>query len=224
MCRHAICALLVGEYAPAGTRSSVRAAHLHCFAYAIRYGKLLGSDDAGELAWTNESINAFQRCESQFSAAVCALRFESLTRENEETFYHCDQLIKGMYAVFLPHWRREFARVLPLRAEEYFSTPETVLSRVFKFLRLRIPQTREEWAPFLKSGRVLHGSRPAGGKPPLPDTVRALMCSFYLPWQRALADQLSMEEDAAEWRRWAEDSGNGATYSRRALAGDSEML
>ena len=25
------------------------------------------------------------------SAAGCALSFESLTRENEETFYHCDQ-------------------------------------------------------------------------------------------------------------------------------------
>ena len=33
--------------------------------------------------------------------------------DNEETFYHCDQLIKGMYTVFLRRWRREFRRCAP---------------------------------------------------------------------------------------------------------------
>jgi N-acetylgalactosamine 4-sulfate 6-O-sulfotransferase len=169
----------------------------------------------GELAWVNESIHAFHRCEAEFGPADCALRFESLSRENEETFYHCDQLIKGIYAVFLPHWRREFARLLPLRAEEYLRAPEAVLARAFRFLRLRVPQTPTEWRPILGRSRVLHGSRPSGGKPPLPPDVRALMRRFYLPWQRVLAEQLAAEEDAAEWRRWAEAEEDGRVAPRR---------
>ena len=149
-------------------------------------------------------MGAFRRCSAEFGPHDCALRFESLSRENEETFYHCDQLIKGIYAVFLPHWRREFARVLPLRAEEYFGTPEVVLARAFGFLGLHVPSTELEWSPFFTRGRVVHGSRPKGGKPPLPPAVRVAMRSFYLPWQRALADQLSDQPDAAEWRAWAE--------------------
>ena len=64
----------------------------------------------GEAAWVNESVAAFGRCEGRFGTEHCALSFESLTRENEETFYHCDQLIKGLYATFVPVWRREHAR------------------------------------------------------------------------------------------------------------------
>ncbi|KAL3925900.1 MAG: hypothetical protein SGPRY_003544 [Prymnesium sp.] len=32
-----------------------------------------------------------RRCEANFTTDQCALSFESLTRENEEVFYHCDQ-------------------------------------------------------------------------------------------------------------------------------------
>jgi N-acetylgalactosamine 4-sulfate 6-O-sulfotransferase len=179
-----------------------------------RYTKLHGSDASGELSWANESIRAFSRCEAEFGPTACALWFESLTRENEETFYHCDQLIKGIYAVFLPEWRREFARLLPLRTEEYFVAPQAVLARAFRFLRLRVPQTQEEWRPILGRGRMVHGSRPSGGKPPLPQNVRDLLRRFYLPWQRILAGQLAAEEDAADWREWAE-AREDAVFPRR---------
>lgn len=187
-----------------------------------RYAKLHGSDASGELSWANESIGAFHRCEAEFGPISCALRFESLTRENEETFYHCDQLLKGIYAVFLPQWRREFARLLPLRTEEYFSAPEAVLARAFRFLRLRVPQTPQEWRPILGRGRVVHGSRPPDGKPPLPHDVRALLRHFYLPWQRILAEQLAAEEDAAQWREWAEATEDVVLSPRRLT--EAEVL
>ena len=57
------------------------------------YRSRFGADATGEGKWAQESVTAFTRCSSNFSAAACALSFESLTRENEETFYHCDQLI-----------------------------------------------------------------------------------------------------------------------------------
>ena len=54
---------------------------------------------------TCPSLVRFEACARNFSTAACALSFESLLRENEEVFYHCDQLIKGMYSVFYPRWR-----------------------------------------------------------------------------------------------------------------------
>lgn len=79
-------------------------------------------------------MTAFTHCASNFSAASCALSFESLTRENEETFYHCDQLIKGMYSIFFRRWQREHRRLLPLRAEEYYARPKVLYLPSYLYL------------------------------------------------------------------------------------------
>ena len=55
------------------------------------YSRKFGGSAAGELQWATESVAAFHRCEANFTSDHCALSFESLTRENEEVFYHCDQ-------------------------------------------------------------------------------------------------------------------------------------
>lgn len=197
--------------------------------YRRRYAEL-GSDSAGELAWANESVSAFERCTARFGAEDCALRFESLTRENEETFYHADQLIKGLYALFLPHWRREFAHLLPLRSEEYFASPRAVLGRVLPFLGLPLPASEREWGPLLDGPRVLHGTRPGGGKPPLPAAVAQLLHRFYLPFQLALVEQLRAHCDAAElveWRSWAMGTAvraAGVDRARGAEPSDVELL
>ena len=83
----------------------------------VHYRNRFGATPAGEAAWANESVGAFRRCERRFGTDHCALSFESLVRENEEVFYHCDQLIKGMYSVFLPRWRREHSRLLFLQQQ-----------------------------------------------------------------------------------------------------------
>ena len=85
-------------------------------------------------------------------------------------FYHCDQLIKGMYHVFLKRWRKEHKRLLLLRAEEYYATPKTVLIRVLRFLRLETPA---DWQPMLQLPVRLAGPRPVGGLPPSPRPWRA---------------------------------------------------
>ena len=74
------------------------------------------------------------------------------------------------------------------------------------FLRLPPPDDddRDGWAQMLESPHVVHGTRPAGGAPPmLPSTVTALR-AFYGPLLAELVSQLSGEEDAAEWAAWAE--------------------
>jgi N-acetylgalactosamine 4-sulfate 6-O-sulfotransferase len=57
-----------------------------------QYGRKYGATAAGETAWVGESVAAFRRCEANFTSEACALRFESLSRDNEEVFYHCDQV------------------------------------------------------------------------------------------------------------------------------------
>ena len=71
-------------------------ARMHAAFYNyVHYKNRYGAHAAGEASWANESVVAFRRCEGRFGTDHCALSFESLTRENEEVFYHCDQLIKG---------------------------------------------------------------------------------------------------------------------------------
>lgn len=168
--------------------------------YRGRYG----ATAAGEEKWARESVAAFRRCEGNFSTASCALSFESLTRDNEETFYHCDQLIKGMYAVFLPRWRREFpGRVLPLRAEQYYKQPQTVLTKAMKFIGVAPPSDDAGWRPILSPGISVAGTRPAGGAPPLAGPTRELLKKFYTPSLRELVMMLQTEPDAAEWAAWS---------------------
>ena len=167
------------------------------------YRSRFGADATGEGKWAQESVTAFTRCSSNFSAAACALSFESLTRENEETFYHCDQLIKGMYSVFFRRWQKEHRRLLPLRAEEYYAQPKAVLARAMRFIGVGPPTDDAGWAPVLSPKTEVAGSRPKGGTPPMAEATRELLRSFYTPGLRELLWLLRDEPDAAEWRAWS---------------------
>lgn len=170
-----------------------------------QYGKRFGSHADGEATWAAEAVGAFRRCASNFTVDDCALRFESLARENEEVFYHCDQLIKGMYSVFLPAWRAQHQRLLALRSEDYFASPRRVLERAMAHIGLPPPTDEAGWAPLLDGRRTIHGTRPAAGTPPMAPATVAMLKEFYAPSLTRLTEQLADVEDAAEWRRWARD-------------------
>ena len=181
-------------------RKPWRRMHSSFFNYP-HYSRHYGATAAGESQWAREAVLAFRRCESNFTTDACALSFESLTRENEEVFYHCDQLIKGMYQVFLKRWRKEHRRLLLLRAEEYYTTPKTVFVRALRFLRL---QTPKDWRTLLDPPIQRAGPRPDGGLPPMPASMEATLREFYAPGLAQLVAMLKDEPDAAEWRVWAE--------------------
>ena len=61
--------------------------HGPAFSSGSDYRCRFGPGAEGEWSWVNMSVTAFRRCESRFGEEHCALSFESLTRENEETFY-----------------------------------------------------------------------------------------------------------------------------------------
>ena len=51
----------------------------------------------------------------------------------EDVFYHADQLIKGMYSVFMSDWLEAFPReaVLVVRAEDYYADNKATLQTVY---------------------------------------------------------------------------------------------
>lgn len=64
-----------------------------------------GGGPAGFLAYFGNQSAAFDRCQRAHGVRRCVLRFEALGPEQADLYYHADQLLKGMYSVFLREWR-----------------------------------------------------------------------------------------------------------------------
>ena len=129
----------------------------------------------------------------------CALRFEAYGAAEAGVYYHCDQLVKGMYAAFLPEWQAALPRghLLLMRNEDAVAHPMRTLRRVVAHLSLR-PMRDDE----LRTARELRltdeGER-VKAVHGLPDVAtREAVRAFYHPFNRALAAQL--EDTAFLWR------------------------
>ena len=130
----------------------------------------------------------------------CALRFEGYGAAEAAVYYHCDQLIKGMYAVFLPEWQAAIPshRLLVLRTEAYLAHPLRALRKVSRLLGLPPPPPDElRAAGRVRSTDELEGTVKRHGTPP-PRALEPVR-RFYAPFNRALATQLGTE--AFEWRQ-----------------------
>ena len=152
--------------------------------YRRRYGKK-GREAEGFLQYLQHVIPAFNRClqaasEGAFgrgearSAAEhprgkvgrweleqCAVNFESLSSDNEGVYYHADQLLKSLYAAYVPTWLEAFGRkrLLLLRAEDYWRDPRATLRTTLDFLELGMaPSEAAIEAALAKPITPLHGS------------------------------------------------------------------
>jgi hypothetical protein len=145
----------------------------------------------------------------------CASEFESLSGEANAHYYHADQLLRSLYAAFLPAWIDAFGRerLLLLRSEDVWARPRAELARAFDFLGLEQP-TDAQWEPLLAAPVVrVRGSanvsywadkaitnylvpRPAGmpGAPltrmrvPMRADTAAELADFFRPYNEALAE------------------------------------
>lgn len=80
------------------------------------------------------------------AARRCALRFEAHGPEEADVYYHADQIIKGMYDVFVEEWLATVGRerLLVMRSEDYFRAPARAVARMWRWLGLRVtPKARE---------------------------------------------------------------------------------
>lgn len=119
----------------------------------------------------------------------CALYFESLRMADEKVFYHCDQILRGMYSTYLEIWFRYFPRdaFLILKSEEYFSDPRGTIRRVLGFLGLPDPKDEGEWEKMEAAGPVVSN---VAGQAAMPAATRAELLEFYRPYNEALARML----------------------------------
>ncbi|KAG1660053.1 hypothetical protein FOA52_010038 [Chlamydomonas sp. UWO 241] len=94
-----------------------------------------GESAQGELAYLQEQIGAMRSCEVKgHTMEECALYFETYSMEEEVLFFHADQVIRGMYAIFLERWMTHLGRdnVLVIRAEDYFAGSRLVATAPYK--------------------------------------------------------------------------------------------
>ena len=98
-------------------------ARLHAaYSHYEHYAERFGAGAAGFDEFVNLFVDAFEECASEHGVEGCAHRFEAYHPKYEAVFYHADQLIKTMYAVFLEGWLAMFGaeNVLVLRTEDVF--------------------------------------------------------------------------------------------------------
>lgn len=87
----------------------------------------------GFLKFVDEQIAEFEGCVARgHSSTQCVLYFESLGLREERTFFHCDQLFRGTYSVYLEQWNRLLGRdsILVLKSEDYFANSRDTLGKV----------------------------------------------------------------------------------------------
>jgi len=134
-------------------------------------------------------VGKFGACRRTRSARRCA----------RSLFYEAQQLIKGLYALFLRDWLSSFdpSQLLLLRLEDYDAAPAAHLRAVLTFLSLTQP-TGALWRRMLSRPRAnVHRAGASGSTALLPET-RSLLASFYAPFNEELAALLG--DDRFLWK------------------------
>ncbi|KAK3241374.1 hypothetical protein CYMTET_48852 [Cymbomonas tetramitiformis] len=157
-----------------------------------------GKSNAGFLAYFEEQSAAWDKCVALHDVHTCGLRFETLAPEFEDVFYHGDQLLKGMYSIFVEDWVKWIGRdrVLVMRSEDYYEELGSGSGRPSALIKtwelLSVPPASEElWTGSEGSpvqnehAKVLeeHGEMPA--------EIRARVDAFYQPFKADLASILN---------------------------------
>lgn len=173
------------------------------FWYWPQYRVRFGVSEQGFLEYVRHVVSGFKRCLDDFATSysgigidrgalrTCSFHFESLSPANEEVFYHADQLLRGLYAAYVPEWIAAFGRdrLLAIRAEDYWAETRATLARVFGFLDLSPPSSAQLSAIAAQPIMPIHGSN----------------ATFY-------ADATVVNRFVA--RAWSESTHGGHTHSK----------
>ncbi|KAI8474367.1 MAG: P-loop containing nucleoside triphosphate hydrolase protein [Monoraphidium minutum] len=123
------------------------------------------------------------------AAAVrrCVLLFESLGYDDEQVFFHADQVLRGLYALYLEQWLALWprGRVLLLLSEEWFERPRDALARVASFLGLPGDVARDD-ALWARLRRAAVHRPPNGSTRAAPAAAARRADAFYAPFNRRL--------------------------------------
>eukprot|EP00966_Prymnesium_polylepis_P165789 3832226-Prymnesium_polylepis.1 len=166
-----------------------------------QYSGRYGSGVAGFLKYFAHQSEVVDACSTAHGAARCALRFEALGPAEADLFFHADQLLKGMYAVFLPEWQRYLRRGLHVvRTEDYFQNPLRALRRVVRHLNL--PQLAPDAQRAAEGERNGDEARAVAASHGMPspselEPVRRFYAPFNQDLARLLGDKAFLWQPAA---------------------------
>ncbi|PNW78886.1 hypothetical protein CHLRE_09g393321v5 [Chlamydomonas reinhardtii] len=111
------------------------------------YNTKYGNTVQGFEAFVDEQLSALQRCQARAAppdapevdpATSCLLHFETWGLQEERVFFHADQILRGVYSVYLDSWFKYFDRrqFLVIKSEDYFADPLATYRRALSFLGL----------------------------------------------------------------------------------------
>ncbi|EFJ46167.1 hypothetical protein VOLCADRAFT_93309 [Volvox carteri f. nagariensis] len=111
-----------------------------------RYGHYrdkYGPSPEGFETYAREQLTGLKACmgrNGSESEIGCLLHFETWGLREERLYFHADQLLRGVYSVWLEIWLKFFDRkdLLVLRSEDYFADPVEVFNRVAEWLGLDV--------------------------------------------------------------------------------------
>ena len=94
------------------------------------YPKKYGVSPAGLHAYVAEQTKAFDECGATHGSRRCAFLFELLEAKYGDIFFHCDQIIRGVYEPFMRDWHAALGDgLLVLRVEDLLDSPAQSASR-----------------------------------------------------------------------------------------------
>ena len=129
-----------------------------------------------------EQTKAFDECAATHGSRRCAFLFELLEPKYGDVFFHCDQVIRGVYEPFMRDWHAALADgLLVLRVEDLLDSPAQSRRRLLDFLGLPAVDGAALPAPEAPYA-VLHArSLRAAKAEPMLAATRVLAERFYAP-------------------------------------------
>ena len=168
--------------------------------YQSRYGK----SEEGFAEYAREQVGHLRRCEEEEGGMrPCAMFFEGLSPENEDVFYHGDQVFKSLYSYYAEGWVRAFGReaLLFLRLEDWRDPAKRPgeLRRVLDHLGLPEPDD-DVWERMLSLQPTTAGgaNRPPTPRADMDPETRRFLREFFSPFNADLARTVG--DERFEWK------------------------
>ncbi|EFJ53051.1 hypothetical protein VOLCADRAFT_85926 [Volvox carteri f. nagariensis] len=163
--------------------------------YPHYHGKY-GKSSSGFTAYVEEQVAAFRACAQDFGEAPCALYFEALSHREEQVYFHADQLMRGMYGLFLEIWYRFIppSNWMVVHSDDLFQRPKETMAKLVDFLGL----TKVDDATLTRMASAGTPQSFTRGQEPVQPRARQLLMELYKPYNTKLA-QLTGDRRYEKW-------------------------
>ena len=174
----------------------------HAFYTHVHYPKRYGRSADGLHSYVEQQAAGWDACVAKYGRWRCAIHFEQLGKEQSDVFFHCDQLIRGIYSPFVRDWLAAFPRsLLILRAEDFYgaaATREELLLRTWAHLGLPAPSAGGGSPPYVGSKvekrlREQPYASWTANKGPIHPKTSERLGRVFAPFNRELRDMLEAD-------------------------------